>query len=209
MALAWGPDPEGVGDATLLARAAALGLHPDQFSFLLDSETTAPRVASPPFVEASKAFVALKASGPPGAEKFDADAARGPSASGEVALLIDRAERAATWGTEGSPIGTAPLPGSTRVYDFSARRLGRPQAPNRPSYLPHGGGWLVGVAASSPGRRRRPRTSPGTSPAPSRPTACGPRRASRCSPSGRRNSPKGWPTPDPPPASSPGPGPTP
>jgi multiple sugar transport system substrate-binding protein len=150
VALAWGPDAEGVGDATLLARAAALGLHPDQFSFLFDAETTAPRVAAPPFVEALKAFVALKSSGPAGAEAFDADAARKAFRSGEVAMLIDRAERADAWGTAGTPVGTAPLPGSTRVYDFlrdawDAER----KTPNRPSYLLHGGGWLVGIAAST------------------------------------------------------------
>jgi multiple sugar transport system substrate-binding protein len=149
VALAWAPDAEGVGNATLLARAAALGLHPDQFSFLLDSETTAPRVTAPPFVEALKAFAALRSSGPPGAEKFDADAARRAFRSGEAALLIDRAERAETWGTTGTPIGTAPLPGSLRVFDFLRNAWEDRQLPNRPSYLLHGGGWLVGVAASS------------------------------------------------------------
>jgi multiple sugar transport system substrate-binding protein len=151
VALAWGPDPEGVGDAVLAARIAALGLHRDQFSFLLDSETTEPRVASPPFVEGLKAFVALKAFAPAGAEKYDADAARKAFASGEVVLLLDRAEKAADWGRalEGAPIGTAPLPGSPRVYDFSARAWEDLKSPNRPSYLPFGGGWLVGVAAST------------------------------------------------------------
>ena len=150
VALAWGPDPEGVGDATLLARAAALGLHPDQFSFLFDAETIAPRVAAPPFVEALKAFVALKLFGPPGAEAFDADAARQAFRLGEVAMLVDRAERADAWGTAGTPVGTAPMPGSTRVYDFlrDAWDADR-KTPNRPSYLLHGGGWLVGIAASS------------------------------------------------------------
>ncbi len=149
VALAWGPDPEGVGDATLLARAAALGLHPDQFSFLLDSESTAPRVTAPPFVEAMKAFATLKASGPSGAENFDAQAARSAFRSGEVALLIDRAERADTWGKTSAPIGTAPLPGSTRVFNFLGNAWEDRKVPNRPSYLLHGGGWLVGVAASS------------------------------------------------------------
>ncbi len=149
VALAWAADAEGVGDATLLARAAALGLHPDQFSFLLDSETTAPRVTAPPFVEALKAFANLKAYAPPGAEKFDADAARKAFRSGEVALLIDRAERADAWGTTGTPIGTAPLPGSLRVYNFLGNVWEDRKIPNRPTYLPHGGGWLVGVAAST------------------------------------------------------------
>ncbi len=149
LALAWGPDPEGVGDSTLLARAAAFGLHRDEFSFLLDSETTAPRVTAPAFVESLKALVGLKAFGPPGAEKFDADAARKAFRDGEAALLVDRAERAGTWGVEGTPIGTAPLPGSNRVFDFTRNGWEDLKSPNRPGYLPHGGGWLVGVVAST------------------------------------------------------------
>jgi len=152
VALAWGADPEGVGDSAFLARVAALALHPDQFSFLLDSETTEPRVAAPPFVEALGAMVALKDFGPPGAGKFDADAARKAFRSGEAALLIDRAERAGTWGTEGSPVGVAPLPGSNRLFDFFSNKWGDLKEPNRPTYLPSGGGWLVGVVAPSPRR---------------------------------------------------------
>jgi multiple sugar transport system substrate-binding protein len=150
VAIAWGVDPEGVGDSTLLARIAALGLHRDQFTFLLDSETTEPRVTSPPFVEGLKTFVALKAFGPPGAEKFDADLARKAFRSKEAVFLIDRAERAGTWGVEGEPIGTIPLPGSPRVFDFARNAWEPLKTPNRPSYLPTGGGWLVGVAASTP-----------------------------------------------------------
>ena len=152
VAQAWGPDAEGVGDSIFLARSAGLALHRDQYSFLLDSETTGPRVASPPFVEALKALVALKDSGPPGAEKFDAAAARQAFRSGQAALLIDRAERAATWSVEGTAVGVAPLPGSKRVYDPSRNAWEDAPTPNRPSYLPSGGGWLVGVAASSPNR---------------------------------------------------------
>ena len=36
--VAMGADPEGVGDAAFLARAASLGQHRDQFSFLFDSD---------------------------------------------------------------------------------------------------------------------------------------------------------------------------
>ena len=152
VALAWGLDPEGVGNSTLLARVGALALHPDQFSFLLDSENTAPRVESPPFVEALAALVALKGFGPPDAGRFDAEAARKAFRSGEVALLVDRAERAGTWGVEGSPVGVAPLPGSSRLFDFSSNDWAKVPSPNRPTYLPSGGGWLVGVTASSPRR---------------------------------------------------------
>lgn len=152
VAVALGPDPEGVGDSIFLARAASSALHRDQFSFLLDSDTTGPRVASPPFVEALRAMVALKGYGPPGAEKFDAVAARKAFRSGEAVFLIDRAERAGGWGVEGSPVGVAPLPGSLRVFDPSRNAWEDLPEPNRPSYLPTGGGWLVGVVAT--GRAR-------------------------------------------------------
>ncbi len=149
VALAWGTDPEGVGDATLLARIASLGLHRDQFTFLLDSETTAPRVTSPPFVTGLQSFVDLKAFGPPEAEKFDADRARQAFRSKEAVLLIDRAEKAGAWGVDGEPIGSIPLPGSSRVFDFSRNAWETSEKPNRPSFLPTGGGWLVGVAATT------------------------------------------------------------
>ena len=147
VALAWGDDSAGVGNATFLARAAASALHPDQFSFLLDSETTEPRVTSPPFVESLQALVALKEAGPPEASGFDANAARAAFRSGRVALLVDRAEMASAWGTGKSPIGVAPLPGSPRVFDPSRGVWENRSSANRPSYLPSGGGWLVGVAA--------------------------------------------------------------
>ena len=149
VALPWGADAEGVGDAVFLARAAASALHPDQYDFLLDSETTAPRVATPPFVATLQALVALREAGPPGGAGFDAPAARAAFRAGRVALLVDRAEAAATWGTGQFAIGVAPLPGSTRVYDPSRSAWESPGTPNRPFYLPSGGGWLVGVAARS------------------------------------------------------------
>jgi multiple sugar transport system substrate-binding protein len=155
IALALGPDPEGVGDAIFLARAASLGQHRDHYSLLFDSETMAPRIASPPFVEALQGLVALEASGPPGVAGFDAEAARAAFREGKVALLIDRAEKAARWGGSGAKsIDVAPLPGSERVYE-PARKTWEPlKVPNRPSYLPAGGGWLVGVSASAGGRER-------------------------------------------------------
>ena len=144
IALALGADTEGVGDATFLARAASLGLHRDQYSFLFDADDMTPRIASPPFVEALRGLVALKACGPPGMERFDAAAAREAFRTGKVALLIDRAERAATW-SHGKPVGVAPLPGSDRVFE-PIRKEWMPSSPrNAPSYLPHGGGWLVGI----------------------------------------------------------------
>ncbi len=148
IALAWASDPEGVGDATFLARAASLGQHPDQYSFLFDSDRMRPRVASPPFVEALGALVGLAKLAPPGALAFDAEAARAAFRSGRVALLIDRAERASTW-SEGEPVGVAPLPGSDRVWNPARKAWEAPRGLNLPAYLPRGGGWLVGVAAAT------------------------------------------------------------
>ena len=82
-----------------------------------------PGSMSPPFVEALRDLVALKESGPPGGAAFDAEAARGAFGKGNVAMLIDRAERASRW--KGKSIGVAPLPGSeTRVRPVS-QALGR------------------------------------------------------------------------------------
>ncbi len=152
VALPWGLDPEGVGNSVFLARLASSALHPDQYSFLLDSETTEPRVTSSPFVESLAALIALKAFGPPKAETFDAPAARAAFKSGRVAMLVDRAEAASSWGTGQSPIGVAPLPGSNRVFDPSRNLWETNKGLNRPSYLPSGGGWLVGVSSMSKNR---------------------------------------------------------
>jgi multiple sugar transport system substrate-binding protein len=153
VALALGPDTEGLGEATFLARAASLGQHRDQYSFLFDADTMAPRIASPPFVEALRDQAALKESGPPEMAAFNAEAMRRAFRQGRVAMLIDRAERAARWGN-GKAIGVAPLPGSKRVYD-PERKLWETEAKlNRPSYLPFGGGWLVGIARTLTGLRR-------------------------------------------------------
>ena len=79
-------------------------------------------------------------------EQFDADRAQAAFRTGDVALLIDRAERADAW-SHGKPIGVAPLPGSDRVYE-PIRKEWVPASPrNMPSYLPRGGGWIVGINA--------------------------------------------------------------
>jgi multiple sugar transport system substrate-binding protein len=144
ISLVLGVDAEGLGSATFLARAASLGQHPDQFSFLFDSEKMAPRIDTEPFVEALSGLIALKAAGPTGMEKFDADAARQAFRTGKVAMLIDRAERAAAW-SHGKPVAVTPLPGSERVFDPASKSWSTPPQRNAPSYLPRGGGWLVGI----------------------------------------------------------------
>jgi multiple sugar transport system substrate-binding protein len=145
IALVLAADGEGLGNATFLARAASLGQHRDQYSYLFDSDSMAPRIDTPPFVEALQRLLAMKTWGPAGIERFDAAAARESFRTGQVALLIDRAERAALW-SHGKPIGVAPLPGSERVYE-PVRKEWMPASPlNAPSFLPKGGGWLIGIS---------------------------------------------------------------
>lgn len=143
--LVLGSDTEDLGNSTFLARAASLGQHRDHYSFLFDAETMAPRIEAPPFVEALKAIVSLKALGPPGMERFDAEAARAAFRAGKVAMLIDRAERAAAW-SHGKPLSVAPLPGSERVFEPGQKAWQSASPPNSPSYLPRGGGWLIGIS---------------------------------------------------------------
>jgi multiple sugar transport system substrate-binding protein len=150
LALALGADTEGVANATFLARAASLGLHRDNYSFLFDADDMTPRIDTQPFVESLAQLVALKACGPPGIERFDIVAARESFRTGKVALLIDRAERAATW-SHGKPIGVAPLPGSDRVYEPIRKEWTSSSPRNMPSYLPRGGGWLVGLSGKLAG----------------------------------------------------------
>jgi multiple sugar transport system substrate-binding protein len=150
-----GEDAEGLGSATFLARAASLGQHSDQYSFLFDSDSMAPRIDSPPFVEALKETVAWRAWGPAemSQPQFDAPAARAAFRAGRTALLIDRAERAMAW-SGGHPVCVAPLPGSERVFEPIRRRWETQQPPSAPSYLPLGGGWLVAVRRGLSGTQR-------------------------------------------------------
>lgn len=144
LSAALGKDAEGVADATFLARAASLGQHRDHYAFLFDSDSLEPRLESPPFVEALKALAGWKAVGPPGVETFGAAEARAAFRDGKAAMLIDRAEKVAEW-SAGKPVAVAPLPGSDRVYEPMRKAWEKGQSINRPTYLPFGGGWLVGV----------------------------------------------------------------
>ena len=153
VALPLGPDAEGLGDALFLARAASLGQHRDQYSFLFNAETMAPRIDAPPFVAALESLSKLKESGPPGLAGFGAAAARHAFRAGKVAMLIDRAELAASW-SHGKPIGVAPLPGSDRVYDPAGKQWEPARPLNDPSVLPFGGGWLIGLSHASAGKQR-------------------------------------------------------
>ena len=151
-----GKDPEGVAEAIFLARAASLGQHRDQYAFLMDSGDGSPRIAMPPFVEALRDVVAWRALGPEGMASFDAQAARTAFRDGRTALLIDRAEHSADWTDRAKrlPIGVVQLPGSTRVYDPARKVWETSTSLNRPSYLPGGGGWLLGIPANLAQDRR-------------------------------------------------------
>jgi multiple sugar transport system substrate-binding protein len=165
LAVALGEDPaEGVADAVFLARAAACGFHPDQLHLFTDGLTGASRIASPPFVDSLEKTAAWAACGLDGAASFDADAARNAYRDGRAAMLIDRAERVATWSSPKSPVPSAviPLPGSSRLYDPArsawtdrnaeapAEASSSPPRLNHVSYLLRGGGWFVGVRAGTP-----------------------------------------------------------
>jgi multiple sugar transport system substrate-binding protein len=154
VALPLGSDAGFLGEAVFLARAASLGQHHHQYSFLFDADTMLPRIDAPPFVEAARALAALTASGPPGMAGFDAEAARQAFRGGKVAMLIDRAELASHWSHGKKTIGVAPLPGSERVYDPDRAHWEAAKPVNDPSYLPFGGGWLVGVNSATAGTQR-------------------------------------------------------
>lgn len=132
-----------------LNRAASSGLRLDQYSFLFDADSMAPRITLPPFVEALEAVGGWKSNA-------DAAAARAAFRGGKAALLIDRAELAPRWTDPKRPmsVGVAALPGSEKVYDPDRKVWETLASPNRPTYLPSGGGWLVGVSAGTSGRRR-------------------------------------------------------
>jgi len=175
LAVALGPDPnERIAVDLFLARAGAVGRHRDSLSFLLDYRTLQPRLTSPPFVDTLEAIVSSRALGPEGIERFDANAARAAFREGRVALLIDRAEMAPSWsdptngvgsGSSTAPtptgaasiqIGVAPLPGSQRVFNPSSQEWERSSDLNCPTYLPRGGGWLIGIASrTSEGPQRQ------------------------------------------------------
>jgi multiple sugar transport system substrate-binding protein len=156
IALPLGEDHEGVGLAVLLARAASLGLHRDQFCFLFNPTTLEPWIDKPPFVEALSKFASLRDFGPERMIEFNAEAARAAFRSGKTAMLIDRAELASRWTNRKKPVqvGVAPLPGSKRVYDPDRKIWETMDEANVPVRLPYGAGLLIGVSAEITGKQR-------------------------------------------------------
>lgn len=153
-----GADAEGLGLAIAMARVAALGLPPDQFALFFDADGRAldPRIDSAPFVEAFEAIAAWRVFGPPEMADWDASAAREAFRAGRAAMLIDLAERASQWTDPSAPaaVGVAALPGSSRVFDPVRKIWLTPALPNRVSYLPQGGGWLLGLGSTSTAQER-------------------------------------------------------
>lgn len=156
IAVPFGKDEEGVGDAILIARAASSGLHPDHYALLFNPDTLEPRLASPPFVFALEAIAKWKAFAPEKAETFDAEAARAAFRGGKATFLIDRAERASKWTDPKTPLSVvvASLPGSKRVYEPGLKEWQELPSPNRVTYLLRGGGLLVGITSKGEATNR-------------------------------------------------------
>jgi multiple sugar transport system substrate-binding protein len=149
LAFASGPNPDS--DALFLSLAASFGLPPDYVSYLFDLDTMEPLVTAPPFERALESFLSLAKSSPENPKGLGAAAARAAFRSGRVALLLDRAEFVADWidRKKPLPIGVAPLPGSSQVYDPDRKAWVDANPPNAPPVLPSGGGWFAGLAARS------------------------------------------------------------
>jgi multiple sugar transport system substrate-binding protein len=98
-------------------------------------------------------MIGWKAFGPPGVESFNASRAREAFRAGQAAMLIDRAERVADW-SGGKPVGVVALPGSERVFEALRKQWTEESPPNRPGYLPRGGGWLIGISSRTTGKER-------------------------------------------------------
>ena len=91
--------------------------------------------------------------GPPGIEKFDGRAAREAFRTGKVALLIDRAERAAP-GRAGNADRGRPAAGLGSRLRAAAQAMGNAlDTRTHPATCPQGGGWLVGVRRGLSGSR--------------------------------------------------------
>lgn len=130
---------------------ACLGLHRDQFTFLMSPETLEPWVTSPPFVEGFQSLQSLAAHAPRADAAMTAAVARALFRSGRAAMLIDTAEHYFEWNDPKAPhpVGVARLPGVARVYNIDRKTWDAFDELNRPARACGSGGWLVGVARSA------------------------------------------------------------
>ncbi|MFO0887508.1 MAG: hypothetical protein U0790_00015 [Isosphaeraceae bacterium] len=114
-----------------------------------------PRIANPPFVESLGGLVGWVNPTRPASAPLNAAQARAAFREGRAALLIDRAENAIAWVDAefkgpARPVGVAPLPGSRRVYEPSRKTwIEDFNPPNRPTFLPGGGGWFVAATTAA------------------------------------------------------------
>jgi multiple sugar transport system substrate-binding protein len=120
------PLATGWAGRVLLARAAAYAKHRDHFSALFQIDTMEPLIGGPPLVRALSELVADAQLGPPNRLQLDPAAARREFLAGHAALALSFPGRARVGdGTsEGAAVATGfvELPGSPKVYDFSAER---------------------------------------------------------------------------------------
>lgn len=161
------PWREDVRASWFLARSLAYGRNPGQLAVYFDLDTLAPRIASPPFVQALTEARRLYQSIPEGMRELSPADCRRALVEGRAALAICAVN--GDWGMEYGPapaeaatgfsLGFAPLPGSRRTYD-PGRQAWTNLADhelNRPTLVDWGGrGWGGVVAAVAPGAGKEP-----------------------------------------------------
>jgi multiple sugar transport system substrate-binding protein len=130
------PLAPGWAGLTLLARAAPLAKHRDNFSTLFNIETMEPLVAAPGMTQALKDLVAATKLGPSDPLRYDPAAARAAFWSGQCGMALTwptAAEDAQEAKKEGAAdgisakvdpaiqVGFVELPGSKRVFNLTSR----------------------------------------------------------------------------------------
>lgn len=122
-------EPLGPGWASLvlLARAASVAKHPDNYSTLFDIESMRPLIDSPPMVRALKELVAAAKFGPDDQLALSPSDVRQRFWQGRCALALTWASAAAVLDEKEKPssdfrVGVVELPGSETVYDVDEGR---------------------------------------------------------------------------------------
>lgn len=117
------PLADGWAAGVLLARAASLAKHRDQYSTLFHIETMEPLVSGPPFVRALEELIADAEFGPENQLELDAAAVRREFLAGHVGLALTWPGHATTRGAGEAPqqpaLGFAELPGSRQVFNLA------------------------------------------------------------------------------------------
>jgi multiple sugar transport system substrate-binding protein len=130
------PLAPGWAGLTLLARAAPLAKHRDNFSTLFNIETMEPLLAAPGMVQALKDLVAAAKLGPADPFRFDPAAARAAFWNGQCGMALTwptAADEGGKGKEEGAAdavpakvdpsiqVGFIELPGSSRVFNLTSR----------------------------------------------------------------------------------------